>query len=80
MTDSSADLPWSYYTEHNIPFLPFNVNLDGGSYLDDGTVSAETFFSKLRGGLAATTSQITPEQFKAAMEPLLKDLLRKVKG
>ena len=73
LTDSAADLPWSYYAEHDVPFLPLFVTMDGENYPDDGTVSAKSFFDKLSAGSIATTSQITLGRFLAFFEPFLKE-------
>lgn len=73
ITDSAADLPWSYYREHNVPFIPFVVHLGEQSYPDDGTVGAEEFFRRLSDGEVAMTSQITQSRFVEFFEPYLKD-------
>ncbi len=73
MTDSSADLPWSYYPKHNIPFLPMNTTMDDDVYVDDGTMSSREFYDKMRAGVVFKTSQWTDQQYVDAFEPYLKD-------
>ena len=73
ITDSPSDLPWSYYQEHNVPFIPFLVNFGEESYFDDGTTGAKAFFARLAAGEVATTSQITQSRFAECFEPYLKE-------
>ncbi len=73
MTDSSADLPWTYYSERNIPFLPMNTTMDDEPYVDDGTMSSREFYDKMRAGVVFKTSQWTDHQYIDAFEPYLKD-------
>jgi DegV family protein with EDD domain len=73
ITDSSADLPWSYYQEHNIPFLPFYVNFGEQSLTDDGSLDSGQFFARLAAGEVATTSQVTPPRFLQMFESFLKE-------
>ena len=35
-TDSTADLPWSFYQEHEVPFIPMLFTVDGKEYRDCG--------------------------------------------
>ena len=72
-TDSSADLPWSYYREHNVPCVPFSVNIGTETLPDDGSLSAKDFFRRLGEGELATTSQIPPARFTEFFEPALKE-------
>lgn len=73
MSDSSADLPWSYYREHNVPLIPFDVHIGNEIWTDDGSMDAKTFFARLSQGEIASTSQVTHGRFLEYFEPYLKD-------
>ncbi|MCD8106897.1 MAG: DegV family protein [Oscillospiraceae bacterium] len=59
-----------------VTFVPMNITVgDEGyvySYGDDGTITVEEFYQKLRSGLFASTSQINPEVYEEYFEPELK--------
>lgn len=59
-----------------VTFVPMNITVgDDGyvySYSDDGTITIEEFYEKLRSGLFASTSQINPEVYEEFFEPELK--------
>lgn len=73
MTDSSSDLPWGYYSEHNISYLPLHVTMDGKTFPDNGAMEPKAFFDSLRHGMVATTSQISLSQFVAEFTTHLKE-------
>ncbi len=73
MTDSSSDLPWDFYRERDVQFLPMTATIDGKMIKDDGTTSAKSFFSALRNGAPATTSQLSIQEFKDAFEKVLNE-------
>jgi len=73
VTDSSSDLPWSYYKEHSLPFLSLTVTIGDESFPDDGTMDSKTFFGRLRAGEVASTSMITMTAFAEFAEPILKE-------
>ncbi|MDR1692891.1 MAG: DegV family protein [Oscillospiraceae bacterium] len=73
MTDSSADLPWSYYTEHNVPFLPMNTTMDDKPYVDNGSMSSREFYDKMRAGVVFKTSQWTDQQYLDGFTPHLQN-------
>jgi fatty acid-binding protein DegV len=60
MTDSSKDLPKSYYEENDVELIPIRYVLDGVEYKDDGGASMEyeRFYAKIRAGSMSTTSLI----------------------
>ena len=72
-TDSTTDLPWDYYREHNVPFLPLTVSIGEENFPDDGKINAKDFFRRLSEGEVATTSQVTQGAFIEAFEPYLKE-------
>ncbi|MCL2083181.1 MAG: DegV family protein [Oscillospiraceae bacterium] len=71
MTDSSADLPWSYYKEHQIPFIPLEVTVGNDCVPDNGKMKSSVFFSRLRAGEVASTSQIGLQAFLDAFDAVL---------
>ena len=75
ITDSSADLPRSYGTEHNIQIMNMSVTMDGNVFPDDGgqTMPYAEFYEALRGGRSASTSQINEYEFVEFFEPFLKE-------
>jgi DegV family protein with EDD domain len=73
-TDSSADLPWNYYTENDVQFVPMQVSMgDSDVYIDNGSMDSKTFYQKMRDGVVFKTSQFTEFQYIEAFEPFLKD-------
>lgn len=73
VTDSTTDLPKSYYEEKGIPVVSLSYILDGVTYQDMNGLSGKEFFDKIRAGSMPTTSQINPEQAKEALEPIVKE-------
>ena len=73
LTDSTTDLPKSYYTEKGIPVISLSYIMDGVTYQDMNGLSDKEFFDKIRNGSMPTTSQINPEQAKEALEEVLKE-------
>ena len=80
LTDSGCDLPYSYYEEHKVGLLSIKVNIGGKSQPDDGgkTLKYDEFYRRIREGDMPTTSQVNPEDYIRAFEPILaegKDIL-----
>ena len=73
VTDSTTDLPKEFYIEKGIPILALSYIMDGVTYEDGNGLSGREFFDKIRAGSMPTTSQINPEQAKAALEPIIKE-------
>ncbi len=67
VTDSTADMPKSYYEEHNVGLLHLSCIIDGVVYGKDNELSTEEFYAGLRGGKMPTTSQVNPEDAKEAL-------------
>ncbi|MCL2004029.1 MAG: DegV family protein [Oscillospiraceae bacterium] len=73
-TDSSADLPWRYYKENDVQFVPMQVSMgENDVYIDNGSMDSKTFYQKMRDGVVFQTSQFTEFQFVEAFEPFLKE-------
>ena len=74
VTDSTTDLPKSYYEEKKIPVISLSYMLDGVTYEDMNGLTGDEFFARIKAGSMPTTSQINPEQARCAIEPLLKSV------
>lgn len=74
-TDSTCDLPESYYKEHGIRIICLTFTIEGASYLDNDTsaLTKPEFYNKMRNGKLTSTSQVNSEDFIEKIEPLLKD-------
>lgn len=72
---STADMPESFFSERNIPFVCFHYMLEGKEYADDlgKSVSFEEFYKRIDAGAMPTTSQVNTDQYIAFFEPFLKD-------
>jgi DegV family protein with EDD domain len=73
VTDSACDMPKEYYTEHDVVCVPLgfmlnNINYEGES---GNAMDPKEFYAQLRGGAMPTTYQVTAEQAKLYIEPLL---------
>lgn len=66
VTDTACDLPDAPVFEHGIGLVPTQLILDDRVYRDRLEMSAAEFFTRLRGGADATTSQPTPQAFTEA--------------
>jgi DegV family protein with EDD domain len=66
VTDTACDLPDAPVFEHGIGLVPTQLILDDRVYRDRLEMSAAEFFTRLRGGADATTSQPTPQAFAEA--------------
>lgn len=79
MTDSTADLPDSYLTEHNIAVISLPYTIDGVTYTKENSLSEKEFYDKMRAGSLPTTSQANPEELASFFEHLIqttdKDIL-----
>lgn len=74
VTDSGCDMPKEYLEEHGVEcvklgFMMNDVNYEG----EDGqAIEEKEFYKLLRDGAMPTTYQVTAEQAKIHVEPLLK--------
>ena len=71
--NSTVDLPKEWLEERKVPVMPLKYTMDGQVYEDMNGLTAKEFFAKLRQGIMSVTSQINPEEAKAALEPFLKE-------
>ena len=61
MTDSTADMPESFYRENQIPVLSLTYTLDDHTYTLADSLPMTQFYDKLRQGAMPVTSQVNPE-------------------
>ena len=71
--NSTVDLPKEWLEERNVPVVPLRYTIDGQTYEDMRGLTAKEFFDKLREGKMSVTSQVNPEEARAALEPFLKE-------
>ena len=71
--NSTVDLPRKWLEERNVPVVPLKYTIDGETYTDMYGLTGKEFFAKLREGHMSVTSQVNPDEAKAALEPFLKE-------
>ncbi|MFV0361634.1 MAG: DegV family protein [Suipraeoptans sp.] len=71
--NSTVDLPTEWLIDRGVPVIPLRYTIDGKTYVDMKGLSPVEFFDKLREGHMAVTSQVNPDEAKAAFEPFLKE-------
>jgi len=71
---STADMPESFFTERDIPYVCFHFTINGKQYPDDlgKSMSFEKFYEIMSTGVQPTTSQVNVDQYTNFFEPLLK--------
>lgn len=74
MTDSSTDLPRSYYEKNDVVLIPIHFIMDDVEYKDDAgqTMDNKEFYSKLRQGSKSSTSMINLQEYIHEFESVLK--------
>ena len=74
ITDSTVDMPASYFDEHEIEHVCLSYTIEGQSYPDSFANEAEysAFYDKMRAGAHSMTSQVNADQFTQLLEPYLK--------
>lgn len=75
ITDSCCDLPYTWLQEHDIPFIPMSVLLDGKEYFDDlgETFKSSWLLEQLKQGKMPTTSQINPGRYAEFFKTFAKE-------
>ena len=71
LTDSTSDLPKEIVDEFDIKVLPMKFTLDGELHVDDGSVSVDNFYEKVKNKSIVSTSQINPGEFEEYFEKYL---------
>ena len=74
MTEVTCDLPAEYLQKNDVIAIPMNYTLDGEEY--EGTIesplSLHQFYEKLRRGILAKTTAVSPDQGRVLLEEQLK--------
>ncbi|MDR2043547.1 MAG: DegV family protein [Clostridium sp.] len=68
VTDSTADLPEEYLTEHQLGRMNLGYIIDGVTYGQGREMDWREFYALMRGGKMPTTSQVNPEEAKINLE------------
>ena len=77
-TDNTADLPYSYYKQHDIEYMYLTYQMEGETYGKQDEMEFKDFYERMRKGSIPTTSQVNSEEAKEVLRPLLiqgKDIL-----
>ena len=72
-TDNTADLPYTYYKEHDMEYMYLTYQLEGVTYGKENELDCKEFYSKMRNGSMPTTSQVNAEEAKEILRPILED-------
>jgi len=74
-TESTCDLPYSYYAERNIPFIGLSFVMDEKDYIEgpDQELSSSEFYGRMRKKERCTTNQVNAFRFVDFFEPILKE-------
>ena len=74
ITESSSDLPDTYYGEHDVDLAPMGYTMDDIAYggEDGEEMEIKEFYNRVRAGAMPKTFQITPEQAKLHIEKFAK--------
>lgn len=72
-TDNTADLPYSYYGEHDIEYMYLTYQLEGKTYGKGQELDFKEFYEKMRNGSMPTTSQVNSEEAKEVLRPFLEE-------
>lgn len=74
VTDTSANLPWSFVQAHGVPVVPLYYIADGEEHTQPpGEWDGADYYESMRRGKTYTTSQIPPQRFIEYFEPFLKE-------
>ncbi len=74
VTDSACDMPKEYFAQRDVVCVPLGFMMDNVNYEGDcgEKIEPRDFYEKLLNGAMPTTYQVTAEQAKGYLEPLLK--------
>ena len=74
VTDSGCDMPKAYYAAHGVELVSLGFTMDNVNYEGESgeKISEQDFYAKLRAGSMPTTYQVTAEQARTHIEPLLR--------
>ncbi len=73
MTDTSANLPTPDARNNGIVVVPLSYYVDGSecTCMDTEAFESERYYESMKNGVKITTSQINPQKYIDAMEPVL---------
>lgn len=73
ITDTSANLPSAYLSQHQIAVVPLEYIIDGQPHvcLDTESFDGEKYYDDIRAGLSVATSQVAPQRYIDCFEPAL---------
>ncbi len=74
-SESTADMTKDFFSERSIPFVRYQVMIDGKTYVDDlgETLPFDQYYKMIADGAMPTTSQVNAETYTAFFEPFLQD-------
>jgi len=79
ITDSTCDLPLSFYKQTGTRMIAMHYMIDGQEYADDGvSLSSHDFYEKMRGGAMPSTMQVNVQRLMDEFTDILdsgKDLI-----
>ena len=70
-TDNTADLPYSYYKEHQVEYMYLTSQLEGVTYNKENELDVKEFYNRMRAGSMPMTSQVNSEEAKDVLRPIL---------
>lgn len=72
-TETTCDLPYSYYEERNIAYVGLGFVINGNEYIEgpDQALSPTEVYAKMRQKEACTTNQVNAFRFVEMFEPIL---------
>lgn len=72
LVDSSSDMPREAVETYDFQLIPLSVHFGDEAYLDGIEITPHEFYEKLKSNPShPTTSQVPPERFIEALEPIL---------
>ena len=75
VTDTSGNLPRKWLCRADLKLIAFPYFINGKEYTceDTDSFSGDAFYARIKDGMTVTTSQISPEQYRAFFEPYLQE-------
>lgn len=71
-TDSASDMPWDWYSSHDVLMIALIYTLEEEEYFDDGTgLPVEEFYHRMRKGAMPTTALINTQRYLDFFRPML---------
>lgn len=71
LTDSTTDLPLSYFKEHNVEFVTLSYTIEGETYEGDHQLDEKKFYAMMRNGSLPTTAQVNPDTARKAFDKII---------